>query len=107
MKEKPQSEFESEESSPYVPDNLDRFSTKDKLEADLNYRALSLEAHLEDEMERFKASHDIYGADAEAFQELQKTQQNTRRTFQRSKEKTLDRFDQIIESQKSQDKGLR
>lgn len=92
-------EFETEESQfseglpdEYLPRDLNLFSNRDKLEADLKFRHEKLETSLREEATAFEKNFDIKGKDKEAFEKLLDDHQAAREEFKTGVQQTLQNF---------------
>lgn len=92
----------------YMPADLTRFGSIEKLKADLDYRRMRMDYQLDDEMKEFKQTHDKSGKDKEAYEALIKKHNAVRDEFYKKYvEKVKDYKKMKTEMYETNDKGLR
>lgn len=92
----------------YVPQDLNRYGSVNKLIDDLDYRRMRMNHQMDAEMEEFKKTHDKNGKDREAYQALLKKHQDAKVEFKQKYAEQIKEYRKMkIEAYETNDKGLR
>lgn len=94
--------------SDYMPSDVSRFGTMEKLKADLDYRRMKLDHALDAEMKEFKDTHDKNGKDQEAYKALIKQHNDVKAEFNTKYVEQVKEYKRMkTELYETNDKGLR
>lgn len=92
----------------YMPADISRFGTMEKLKADLDYRRMRMDHQLDDEMKEFKETHDKSGKDKEAYEALIKKHHEVRAEFRDKYVIQIKEYKKMkTQMYETNDKGLR
>ncbi len=92
----------------FMPSDISRFGTMEKLKDDLNYRRMKMDHELDAEMKEFKDTHDKNGKDKEAYQTLIKKHNDVKAEFNEKYVEQIKEYKKMkTEMYETNDKGLR
>lgn len=105
--EETSSTFDDGIPSELVPQNLSVYSSREKLEADLDYREQKFEALVNKEIEEFIKTKDRYGKDEAEYEKLISKHRKAREDFRDIRNSLRKKYSEGQKDQYSEDTGLR
>lgn len=92
----------------FMPSDVSKFGTMEKLKDDLDYRRMKMDHQLDAEMKEFKDTHDKNGKDKEAYEALIKQHKEVRDQFSAKYVEQVKAYKRMkAELYETNDKGLR